>query len=321
MSEYQCFVMMPFGDDLYDRIFAKIKSAAEMIDDQRINVERADIGEPLDISQLEDHITKHIDRSNFAIAEISDQNPNVLLEVGLAMGRDKPVILMVKKGSGVPADLQGRYWFEYDETNLERIPRRLSGFIRSALNETLALRAKTKYPVIAYNNRDNAPILKSLAVAKEKILINTTNLHWVITIGAVDILVERLKEIPTLQVRILTLEPESEFTADRSRQLGLLVRDFRRQLRDSLDQLKTKLSEFDERCKIATYSEFPTQITFIIDDTVYCGVVTANRRARDNVVIELPLIHMGVSPSFMGHLRAVWERAELLGGGRPGPLL
>ena len=318
MSVFRCFVMMPFGNQWSDDLFSAIKSAAAMISEHTIKVDRADLGQPLDISTLERHITQHIEKADFGIAEISDHNPNVMLEVGLTIARDKPVILMVRKGCGAPVNLRGGYWFEYELEKLASIPSRLAQFIAGAIDQVQASEVRPEYWAKVYSKRDHTPLARTIQEAKKRILIHTTNLDWLITSDTLNAIIKKIDECSSVQVRILVLEPESDFAADRARQLALDVREFRTQLRASLDYVKKALAPFGERCKIATYSEFPTQIVLIVDGMVFCGVVSANRRARENVVIRLSMGHSNVKESFWDHYNTVWKRSELVGGGKPG---
>ena len=52
-----------------------------------------------------------------AIMEISDLNPNVCFEIGLAYGYGVPVVLMRKEGSPVATDLNGLLCLEYQDIN------------------------------------------------------------------------------------------------------------------------------------------------------------------------------------------------------------
>ena len=59
-------------------------------------------------------ICEKIRSSRFGIFEISDQNPNVTLELGMAYGSGKNALLIAKKGSKIPADLDGMDRLEYE---------------------------------------------------------------------------------------------------------------------------------------------------------------------------------------------------------------
>jgi hypothetical protein len=48
-----------------------------------------------------------INRASFIVADLSDRNPNVFYELGLAHVVGKPVILAAERGEDIPFDLKG----------------------------------------------------------------------------------------------------------------------------------------------------------------------------------------------------------------------
>lgn len=58
-------------------------------------------------------ICEKIQCSNFGIFDISDKNPNVTLELGMAWGLGMKALLIAKSGSKIPADLDGLDRLEY----------------------------------------------------------------------------------------------------------------------------------------------------------------------------------------------------------------
>ncbi len=84
---YQLFVIMPFGQNWSDGIYALIRRAAGKLDipQERIRLYRADeIASP---GQISDQIKQAIDSADVVIADITDVNPNVMWELGFADGR------------------------------------------------------------------------------------------------------------------------------------------------------------------------------------------------------------------------------------------
>lgn len=63
-----------------------------------------------------DDIMAHIQRSHFGIADITDANPNVLMEVGMMMSHRKHFMLIRKKGevSPLPFDISQYPLYEYE---------------------------------------------------------------------------------------------------------------------------------------------------------------------------------------------------------------
>jgi hypothetical protein len=70
-------------------------------------------------------IKSQIGQAKFIIADLSDNNPNVFLELGFALGRGIPAVLVVKQYSGLPFDVKGIKCLEYQDS-VTLLQRRLS---------------------------------------------------------------------------------------------------------------------------------------------------------------------------------------------------
>jgi nucleoside 2-deoxyribosyltransferase len=53
-------------------------------------------------------VKKRIAGASLVIADLSDANPNVYLEVGYAWGRGRPTVLLVRDSSQLKLDVQGQ---------------------------------------------------------------------------------------------------------------------------------------------------------------------------------------------------------------------
>jgi hypothetical protein len=63
------------------------------------------------------NIMRSIGNSNIAIFEVSDLNPNVMLELGVALGRNVPPLLLREERSPPPpSDLEGFTWVAYEKS-------------------------------------------------------------------------------------------------------------------------------------------------------------------------------------------------------------
>jgi hypothetical protein len=125
----QCFVIMPFHEShsaLYDFV---IEPAVVGLGDSPIRLDR--VGKPGDVGQ---QIRAAIQRADYVVVVLDGLRPNVLYELGLAHGRDKPTILLSRRGSlesdVVPFDLTMQQRLEYDEITRE-LPERLRESIRA----------------------------------------------------------------------------------------------------------------------------------------------------------------------------------------------
>ena len=63
------------------------------------------------------HIINHMVKARIVIANISNRNPNVCYELGIAHMMGKPTILLCRNGMEVPFDLKHKYIIFYDDDN------------------------------------------------------------------------------------------------------------------------------------------------------------------------------------------------------------
>jgi hypothetical protein len=96
-----CFVLMPFSEKFLPLYEDHIRPA---IENAGLRCERAD--EIQGTSLITWDIWEKINRSRFLIAELTDQNPNVFYELGLAHALSKDVVLLTQSMDFVPFDLK-----------------------------------------------------------------------------------------------------------------------------------------------------------------------------------------------------------------------
>jgi len=101
IDEKLCFVIMPFAEKLnpiYENIIKPV------VTELKLNPLRAD--EIFKSTPILDDIIHHIKKAKFLIADLTDRNPNVFYELGLAHALNKEVILLSQSLSDIPFDLQ-----------------------------------------------------------------------------------------------------------------------------------------------------------------------------------------------------------------------
>ena len=122
-----CFVIMPYGEP-WDAYFRDIFSPA--VQKTGLTPVRADsIREP---GSMPDQIRDIIRKADVVLADISDNNPNVMYELGVADTEKKPVVVLKQFVSKTPSDLKGRRYIPY-ETNRPKWDQRLLKDITGAL--------------------------------------------------------------------------------------------------------------------------------------------------------------------------------------------
>lgn len=82
-------------------------------------------------------VSTEIDKADFVIADVSGANPNVMLEVGYAQGRGKPILFVVSpdEGTKIPSTLSGQMFYVYDPNDPDRLRSSISGKIKLVLGE------------------------------------------------------------------------------------------------------------------------------------------------------------------------------------------
>ncbi|MCI0535336.1 MAG: nucleoside 2-deoxyribosyltransferase [Verrucomicrobiales bacterium] len=131
MSSHSCFIIMPFKNEfrpVRDTIYEAVKESA------RGQAIRAD-----DIfrqGEVIDHVKEAIERADFCVADTTDNNPNVMWEVGYARALRKPVVVIRQNTEQIPFDVRAERVFIYKLTNLASLRKQLVGVIER-LNEEL----------------------------------------------------------------------------------------------------------------------------------------------------------------------------------------
>jgi hypothetical protein len=105
-----CFVIMPFGTP-FDDYFLKIYKPA--IEESGLTPMRADdIYHPGDIMRT---IWKLTYQAEVILADLTNKNPNVFYEMGLAHALKKPVIIITQSRDDIPFDLRPQRNIEYNK--------------------------------------------------------------------------------------------------------------------------------------------------------------------------------------------------------------
>lgn len=123
-----CFIMMPYGSG-YDDVYANlIKPVAEEF---ALEVVRADeIPSP---GAIIEQIRAAIQQSRLCIADLSDRNPNVLYELGLAQSMGKPTVLLSRDLKSLPFDVASQRVIRYTDRLVET-----QSTLRAAIQQVLA---------------------------------------------------------------------------------------------------------------------------------------------------------------------------------------
>jgi hypothetical protein len=115
-----CFLAMPTKDWLPD-VKQTIESAAAGFECE-LSVDNAAPGD------IMNQVWRDIRRSEVVVADVTDKNPNVFYEMGLAHALGKTTIIIKQKDAPpVPFDLRNYRYFEYDTGKLAELKGWLNG--------------------------------------------------------------------------------------------------------------------------------------------------------------------------------------------------
>ncbi len=129
------FVLMPFRSD-FDRVFPAVEQAclrASVLTGLKIQCGRGRNLKCGGHPAVFETIKERIQRSDAIVADISENNPNVLWEVGFSESQKKPIVLLSSTPQEIPAALLGSQLIVYEPEILDGLTPRLADSIVEAL--------------------------------------------------------------------------------------------------------------------------------------------------------------------------------------------
>ena len=89
-------------------------------------------------------IARSIISSDIAVFEVSDQNPNVMIELGVALTWGVRVLPLRKKNSPkLPADISGQTWIEYEEAGEKIIDKEFHQKLEKMIERAISKKGKS----------------------------------------------------------------------------------------------------------------------------------------------------------------------------------
>lgn len=138
-----CFVVMPFGektdasgeeidfDDIYRFFFKKV------IDGMDLGLECIRCDEIAEAGSIHETMFEHIYQADVVVVDITSANPNVFYELGVRHALARSVTVLIRrKGTAIPFNIQGLQVVEYDQrrfASIERAKERIQEIIRNGL--------------------------------------------------------------------------------------------------------------------------------------------------------------------------------------------
>jgi nucleoside 2-deoxyribosyltransferase len=335
MKPLKVFIIQPFGTRYADKFRALIK---EVCADRRFD----GIFTPFHAAEertieprLQDRINSYLRDADICIADLAGtRNENALLEVGAAYALGTPVIPF--SDHDLPSDIRGHFYIRIDLSRLddESTARDFKTALHSRLLEARGLvRASknlTRFNSHAFVDRGAVDFHSLMSRCEGRIFLLTTNLNYLVNEGLVAPIeaIETTPEKPTFlelleselpnkkpafELKILALDPDSNFANQRALSLGRNRQLFREQMRDDLNTVKNfvESGQCPVSGEVRIYDDYPLQMTFFFDDVVVSSVVAAARSSRYCVTYMHSLREMGAQESYERHFDHLWERAAV----------
>ncbi len=314
-------VVMPFGEDWSDQVLDALLKLNIKDTRGRIHVKRADQVVPK-VGNLQEHIELLNRGSGLVIADITGANPNVLIEVGIALALQTPLLLITQDRDGIPTHLKGLIIDEYSltEESLERTTTHLLLRIEEVLSIVKAKRIEASqqqiYSVECFATRNFAALQNYFRESKYRIDILTTNLSFLFEEYGNESStyfdeIQHAMDRPNskTKIRLLTLDPESDFAAKRGKQLGYAPQVFRDMLRESLTKVRSFEQKYPrERYEVRVYDDFPNQIMYRVDNDIFHCVVAQPTASRRHLTFKFERHLAGVDSSFTDHFQSIWSK-------------
>lgn len=120
------FVLMPFDEEFENVYWFGIRGAVE---DAGLYCQRAD--ELHFTGNVLDKINEEIRRADILVADMTERNPNVFYEVGIAHTIEKPTVLLVQSVDDIPFDLRTHNHIVYNPRKIKEFKEQLSDVLKA----------------------------------------------------------------------------------------------------------------------------------------------------------------------------------------------
>jgi hypothetical protein len=121
-----CFVLMPYGKAWYQRVYDAIAKAARSA--RYTCTVAKDIASSGGVMR---QVWDAIRKSDAIVADLTENNPNVLYETGMAHALGKEVVLITQDVNTLPFDLRALRCVPYQEAALSGLERELQLFLEN----------------------------------------------------------------------------------------------------------------------------------------------------------------------------------------------
>lgn len=164
VEKNRCFFLMPFSSD-FDLIYGTIKSK---LNNDGFICNRAD--EIAGSTPILSKILNEISKSQYIIVDLTNSNPNVYYELGIAhtLKEARNVLLIKQKSYKAPFDISHLTYIEYEPQNLLFLGSQILNFLNSAKETNTLYEALNLHNIISFideNNNETIEFIQNEAAA------------------------------------------------------------------------------------------------------------------------------------------------------------
>ena len=158
VEKNRCFFLMPFSQE-FDVIYGTIKQA---LNDFEYICNRAD--EIMGSTPIIAKILNEIMRSQYIIVDLTNSNPNVFYELGIAhtVKEARNVLLLKQKYFKVPFDISHLTYTEYDPSNLKLLTSLIINFLNESRFKNTFYDALCRQGIINFIDENNNEYIESI---------------------------------------------------------------------------------------------------------------------------------------------------------------
>lgn len=158
VEKNRCFFLMPFSEE-FDGIYGAIK---QCLNDAGFICNRAD--EIAGSTPILTKILNEIMKSQYIIVDLTNSNPNVFYELGIAhtIKEARNVLLLKQKDYKVPFDINHLTYTEYNPNNLKFLTASIRSFLNESKSKNVFYEALNQHGIINYIDENNNDFIEIL---------------------------------------------------------------------------------------------------------------------------------------------------------------
>lgn len=234
-----CYVIMPRSEKMdrvfYDAIIPALQSAtAEILPLRAESLREGNIS-------LTARVAGAIEAADFCLVDVTGAHANVMIELGIAFGMSKPVIVIAEALPEFPGNLGDNHVLIYDPSNLDGFVPELAKVVDRVLGRERR-RGKLRVTGFSPDLVDESQILDDF--------IQTARYTLSAVVGSPRLLVDFLlplladhRDRDVVLLRIVCADPEGEFSRMRALDSGTPIPKYREELWQSLKRLESMVRD------------------------------------------------------------------------------